>query len=139
MRSLILKDAHDLYEIRKTSFEDLWSEKEFVSMLLDESFFGFREDRGFILCRRVLDNIDIVTFCVDPKYRRKGIGKNLLLELLEFARKNKCEIFLEVSEKNHIARNLYISLGFDEISIRKNYYKFKDGMQNAVVMKYMCI
>ena len=124
MRSLILKDARDLSEIRKTSFEDFWSEREFISMLSDESFFGFREDRGFILCRRALDNIDIVTFCVDPQYRRGGIGKKLLSGLIRFARKNKCEIFLEVAEKNFPARNLYASLGFKQISIRKNYTNF---------------
>ncbi len=136
MRSLILEDARDLYEIRKTSFEDLWTEKEFISILSDDSFFGFREDHGFILCRKALDSVDIVTFCVDPKYRGKGIGRNLLLELIKFARENKCEIFLEVAEKNHTARSLYISSGFEEISVRKNYYKLKNGTQNAVVMKY---
>ncbi len=136
MRSLILEDARDLYEIRKTSFEDSWSEEEFVSMLFDKSFFGFRENHGFILCRKALDSIDIVTFCIDPKYRGRGIGKNLLSKLIKFAKENKCEIFLEVAEKNYIARNLYTSLGFREISLRKNYYKLKNGVQNAVVMKY---
>lgn len=136
MRKLVPEDAQDLYEIRKMSFEDLWSEEEFASMLSDESFFGFKEDRGFVLCRRVLDSIDVVTFCVDPKRRGKGIGKRLLAEVVKFARENSCEIFLEVAEKNHVARNLYTSVGFEKISIRKNYYKFKDGIQNAVVMKF---
>lgn len=136
MRKLVPEDTKDLYEIRKTSFEDLWSEEEFVSMLSDESFFGFRENYGFILCRRALDSIDIVTFCVDPKYRGQGIGKKLLAEIVKFARENNCEIFLEVAEKNVVARNMYDSFGFKEISVRKNYYKFKDGTQNAVVMKY---
>ena len=136
MRSLILDDAHDLYAIRKTSFEDLWTEKEFVSMLSDESFFGFREDHGFILCRKALDSIDIVTFCVDPQYRGKGIGKNLLSELINFAKENKCEIFLEVAEKNYIVRNLYSFFGFEKISVRKNYYRFKDDIQDAIVMKH---
>lgn len=136
MRNLILKDAHDLYEIRKASFESFWSEKEFVSMLSDESFFGFREDRGFILCRRALNYIDIVTFCVDPKYRRQGIGKKLLTGVVKFAQRNSCETFLEVAEKNVAARNLYVSFGFKEISVRKNYYKFKGKTQNALVMKH---
>ena len=136
MRSLILEDARDLYEIRKTSFEDLWTEKEFISMLSDESFFGFRENCGFILCRKVLDSIDIVTFCVDPRYRGRGVGGNLLSELIKFAKESKCEIFLEVAEKNYIARNLYTSFGFREISVRKNYYQLKNGAQDAVVMKY---
>lgn len=139
MRSLILDDARDLAKIRRTSFGDFWSEKEFISMLSDESFFGFRRKHGFILCRRALSDIDIVTFCVEPQHRREGIGRSLLSEVIKFAEENKCEIFLEVAEKNLVARKLYISFGFEEISERKNYYKFKDGEQNAVVMKYMPI
>ena len=136
MCNLILEDARDLAELRKTSFEDFWSEEEFVSLLSDESFFGFREDYGFILCRKASDCIDIVTFCVEPQHRGEGIGKNLLTEVINFAQKNQCEIFLEVAEKNYIARNLYESFGFKQISVRKNYYKFSDGIQDAVVMKY---
>ena len=134
MRSLILEDAQDLADIRKTSFEDVWSEEEFVSMLSDESFFGFREDHGFILCRRALDSIDIVTFCVDPPYRNRGIGKKLLQKVLNLAKEGLCKVFLEVAERNYAARNLYEALGFEKISVRKNYYKFSSGTQDAVVM-----
>ena len=136
MRSLVLEDALDLAEIRKTSFEDFWSEGEFVSMLSDKSFFGFREDYGFILCRRALDSIDIVTFCVSPPHRNKGVGKKLLLAVLNLANETQCKVFLEVAEKNLIARNLYESLGFKQISVRKNYYKFSSGSQDAVVMMW---
>ncbi len=134
MRSLILEDVQDLVEIRRISFEDFWSEKEFTSMLSDKSFFGFREDHGFILCRRTLDCIDIVTFCVTPSYRNKGIGKKLLLEVMNLAEETQSKVFLEVAEKNYTARSLYQSLGFKKISIRKNYYKFSDSFQDAIVM-----
>jgi len=134
MRSLTLDDAGDLAKIRKTSFADFWSEREFATMLSDESFFGFRDDHGFILCRKALDSIDIVTFCVTPSHRKKGVGKQLVQEVLDFAKANQCKIFLEVAEKNHVARNLYSSLGFEQISVRKNYYKFPDGPQDAIVM-----
>lgn len=135
MRSLILEDARDLAEIRKTSFEDFWSEEEFVSMLADESFFGFREDHGFILCRRAPDCIDIVTFCVIPSHRNRGVGKKLLSAVLNLANEAQCKVFLEVAEKNHIAIKLYEELGFERISMRKNYYRFSDGVQDAVVME----
>lgn len=136
MRSLVLEDARDLAEIRKTSFEDFWSEEEFVSMLSDKSFFGFREYQGFILCRRALDSIDIVTFCVSPPHRNKGTGKKLLQEVLNFAKATQCKVFLEVAEKNYVAIKLYKALGFKRISVRKNYYKFSSGLQDAVVMMW---
>lgn len=135
MRNLILDDAKDLEDMRKTSFEDFWSENEFRSMLKDKSFFGFIEDHGFILCRKALDCIDIVTFCVVPEYRQKGIGRQLLNKVIEFAEINKCQIFLEVAENNYSAQGLYRSVGFEEISTRKNYYKFATGFQNALVFR----
>ncbi len=135
LRPLTLEDAADLANIRKTSFEDFWSEDEFKQMLKDESYFGYREDNGFILCRKALDSIDIVTFCVVPEQRKKGTGRRLLNEVIKFASDDKCSIFLEVAEKNQAAKNLYLSAGFKEISVRKNYYKFSSGFQDALVMK----
>lgn len=35
---------------------------------------------------------------------------------------------LEVNENNLFAIKLYTSLGFETISIRKNYYNDKDGL-----------
>lgn len=136
MRKLILSDAKELAKIRRKSFHDFWSEKEFISMLSDETFFGFKDDHGFILCRKIFETIDIVTFCVDPQYRSQGTGKKLLSELIKFSKCNGAEIFLEVAEKNFIAIKLYESFGFEKISERKNYYNFPDGLQNAIVMKF---
>ena len=136
MNKITLNDVPNLTRIRKNCFPDFWDENEFISMLSDETFFGFCENHGFILCRKACDAIDIVTFCVEPEYRNRGIGKNLLLELINFAKENFLDIFLEVAEKNLPAIYLYESLGFKKISVRKNYYKFPDDVQDAIVMKY---
>ncbi|MCR4623513.1 MAG: GNAT family N-acetyltransferase [Alphaproteobacteria bacterium] len=73
-------------------------------------------------------------FCVAPKHRHKGEGRYLLSELIKLADRNKCKIFLEVADTNQIAQNLYLSLEFNPISIRKNYYKVADGYKDAIVM-----
>lgn len=136
MNKITVNDAPKLEKIRKTCFSDYWSEKSFIDMLSDKSFFGFSEEHGFILCRKAYDTMDIVTFCVESEYRNQGIGTNLLFAVINFAKENSSDIFLEVAEKNFPAIHLYKSLEFKKISIRKNYYKFSDGLQNAIVMKY---
>lgn len=71
----------------------------------------------------------------------KGLGNRLLKEsinllFLEKKYKNRNEIekqiILEVDENNYNAIKLYLKLGFEEISLRKNYY----GLNNhGIVMK----
>ena len=61
--------------------------------------------------------------------QRKGIGSKLLEYALEDIKKNKCTVVsLEVEEENTPAINLYLKHGFSKQSIRKNYYKDKDGI-----------
>ena len=44
-------------------------------------------------------------------------------------------VLLEVRESNKIARKFYQDNGFEEISTRKDYYKTKEGRENAVIMR----
>ncbi|MBD4685604.1 ribosomal-protein-alanine N-acetyltransferase, partial [Xanthomonas citri pv. citri] len=44
-------------------------------------------------------------------------------------------LWLEVRESNLAAQKLYDSLGFNEVTIRKNYYPTPSGeRENAIVM-----
>jgi ribosomal-protein-alanine N-acetyltransferase len=43
-------------------------------------------------------------------------------------------IYLEVRMSNHAAIQLYDKHGFNEMSIRKDYYRAKEGREDAVLM-----
>lgn len=76
---------------------------------------------------------DVLTLTVLPKYRRQGIGRAMLDQLITWAKLQQAPaIFLEVREGNVEASPLYESAGFEPISTRSNYYSL--GV-NAVVMK----
>lgn len=76
---------------------------------------------------------DVLTLTVAPAFRRRGIGRAMLRDLIEWSRDRRAPaIFLEVREGNEEASPLYLSEGFEEISRRSNYYSL--GV-NAVVMK----
>lgn len=76
---------------------------------------------------------DVLTLTVHPKYRRQGIGRALLDQLITWAKIRKAPaIFLEVREGNVEASPLYVSAGFEPISTRSNYYSL--GV-DAVIMK----
>ncbi len=79
------------------------------------------------------DVADIHTLTVLADYRRKGIGRELLKRLIDWARVKKAQaIMLEMRLGNNAARPLYESFGFLEISRRENYYG--PGL-TAVVMR----
>jgi len=76
---------------------------------------------------------DVLTLTVAPKYRRQGIGRAMLDQLITWAKLRKAPaIFLEVREGNVEASPLYKAAGFEPISTRANYYSL--GI-NAVIMK----
>jgi len=66
---------------------------------------------------------DIQTITVAPAARRHGLGRTLMLQLLNEARRRGAEeLFLEVRYDNEPAQTLYRDLGFRDIGLRKNYY-----------------
>jgi len=71
---------------------------------------------------------------VRPLFRRHGVARRLLQSLLE---EPLNIVFLEVRESNQAARYLYKSMGFQEVSVRRAYYRTPDGLpESAIVMKF---
>ena len=67
-----------------------------------------------------VDIVEIMNIVVKKSCRNQGIGKKLLEELINLARKTKLEIInLEVNSKNIPAINLYQSFGFKNIRDKK--------------------
>lgn len=59
--------------------------------------------------------INIHDFAVDPKFRRKGIGKEMMNAIVDYCKQNDlCKVTLEVRYDNPKAQNLYKQLGFVE-------------------------
>ncbi|VEI57108.1 ribosomal-protein-alanine N-acetyltransferase [Pasteurella multocida] len=91
---------------------------------------------AFAICQTVLDEATLFNIAVEPSQQGKGLGKMLLLDLIEKLKaRGIMTLWLEVRESNHIAKTLYEQLGFNEVDIRKNYYPTKDNKrENAIVM-----
>jgi ribosomal-protein-alanine acetyltransferase len=67
---------------------------------------------------------DIQTVTVAPRARRNGLARTMLLRLIDEARRRGVEeLFLEVRIDNEGARALYEQLGFEQVAVRKRYYK----------------
>jgi ribosomal-protein-alanine N-acetyltransferase len=64
---------------------------------------------------------EVHTIGVDPAYQGRGIGRRLLDELLRFA--DGGAVYLEVRTDNEAAIGLYTSVGFEQIGLRRRYYR----------------
>jgi tRNA threonylcarbamoyl adenosine modification protein YeaZ/ribosomal-protein-alanine acetyltransferase len=88
---------------------------------------------GYVGALFIDQNTDITTLTVHPEFRKKGIGRELLRRLIDWARTQRSKsVMLEMRIGNLEAEPLYLAFGFVEISRRSDYYG--PGL-NALVMR----
>jgi ribosomal-protein-alanine acetyltransferase len=80
----------------------------------------------------VADEAEIITVAVSPLCRRQGIARALMEHMLRLAADAHASVYLEVRASNTPARELYLSLGFAETGVRKNYYT--SPREDAILM-----
>lgn len=137
--SLTPNDLAAAYAIELRSHAFPWSEKTFASNQ-GERYFNLRLDvdgklAAFAVTQVILDEATLFNIAVDPAYQRQGLGKALLEHLIqELEKRDVFTLWLEVRASNVAARTLYESLGFNEATVRRNYYPAKEGREDAIVM-----
>lgn len=90
---------------------------------------------AFAITQVVLDEATLFNIAVDPDYQRQGLGRALLEHLIdELEKRGVATLWLEVRASNAAAIALYESLGFNEATIRRNYYPTTDGREDAIIM-----
>ena len=67
----------------------------------------------------------IVSIAVDPAYRRRGIGTELVEEVLK---RTKGTARVEVRESNEVAKKFYTQLGFTVQTVIPEYYSDEDAL-----------
>jgi ribosomal-protein-alanine N-acetyltransferase len=77
----------------------------------------------------------LLNLCVRRDLQGCGYGRLLALHMMGRAHaRGASALFLEVRPSNVVAGNLYESLGFNEIGLRKNYYPSHVGHEDARVL-----
>lgn len=139
IRPLNRGDIKQVVEIERVSFRDPWKEDAFYSELHNREISKFLviELNGKIVGYGgmwiVEDEAHLVNLAIHPDHRRCGLGRRLLMALFDMAKKRGVErITLEVRASNTAAQAFYKKFGFQEIAIRKGYYR--DTHEDAVVM-----
>lgn len=131
-------DIPEVQRIDRMCFSDAWTEAAYHDLFRYETnqYYIAAADNeicGFAGISISVDTADVMKIGICPEWRRQGIAQALLQELLVNAKIKKCrQVMLEVRESNHSARQLYLKNHFQELAVRKDYYK--NPVENAIVM-----
>ncbi|MEQ8605109.1 MAG: GNAT family N-acetyltransferase [Marivibrio sp.] len=91
---------------------------------------------GFVLARVVAREAEVLAIGVRPCARRRGVARRLMRAALRLAAPHADAFFLEAGRDNPAATALYLSLGFREVGLRRDYYRRADGARvDAAIMR----
>ncbi len=81
----------------------------------------------------MIDEAHITTIAVEPRYRGRGLGEALIIEMVKLSQVRGAErMTLEVRMSNRVAQNLYRKYGFFDHGVRPRYYS--DDLEDALIM-----
>ena len=113
-----------------------WSAQGYQELITAHLSYGFFEGdhlKGFMIAQVAHTQADIIYICVDPLWRNRGVGRELINQLEDIHHMK--EIFLEVNETNTEALKFYKALGFIPVGVRKGYYTVKGDTHDGIILK----
>ena len=135
-------DAGALGEVHARSFEAPWTGDEILRFAGDPGGLALvaepeaGEIAGFILCRLIAGEAEVLTLAVRTAARRRGVASALLGAAIDLTRITEASMFLEVAEDNLGAIALYAAAGFEPVGRRADYYARPGApAADAIVMR----
>ena len=137
VEKMTILDLEKIKQNLQTDFDEFWTPTILESELNNTNslYFVAKENEnilGFAGIWITPDTVELNNIVIKKDSRGKGYSKVLLEKLIEISKETSREIFtLEVSEENVVAINLYKKYGFENVGLRKKYYK---GKYDAILM-----
>ena len=142
LRAATADEAEVLAWTHALAFDDPWPALDLKALIDSRGAFALAAETpegdvaGFILCRSIAGEAEILTLAVDPAHRRLGVGAALTEAALGLAAATAGSMFLEVAADNQGAIALYETAGFEPVGRRVRYYARRSGEgADAIVMR----
>ena len=130
-------DLDIIYKIEQEIFNQPWTKDSIYNELnktrnkLNIIAEINRKVIGYFFSNYFGNEVHILNFVIDTPFQHRGLGKIFLNKIINQHLKD-ANVFLEVKRTNFPAVNLYLSFGFQEINIRKDYYSDgEDDIENV--------
>ena len=138
---MLESDLAQVVTIEDQTFPDPWPEFSFRQCLSHGFCCRVLEQKGIIQAYAIMairaDTGNILNLCVHPEHRQKNLGRTMLARLLQEARRAPTEaVFLEVRSSNQAALQLYRSMNFFQLGVRKDYYPTTQGREDALILAW---
>ena len=121
-------DAVALAEIARAGLPEPWSETAFAEEIEagEARAWVVRDPAGapvaYLMARRVLDEVEILSLAVAAAWRRRGLGRALVEHALA-AEGGWSSAHLEVRDDDAGAQAFYAGLGFRPVGRRPRFYR----------------
>ncbi len=138
IRRMTVDDVDGVAAVEAATFPTPWSQDAFASEMKNVAarYLVAEKDGkiiGFAGAWIILDESHITNIAVLREERGQGVGRRLTEGLLQYlSNLGAAYATLEVRKSNEIAQNLYVSLGFIKLGVRKRYYE--DNGEDALIM-----
>jgi tRNA threonylcarbamoyladenosine biosynthesis protein TsaB len=132
-----------LATLQQRCFDERWAAEAMTALLAQPGVAGTllvaadsQVPLGYGVVRSAAGEAEILTFGVDPRYRRAGHGRRILADMIGRARDAGAEmVFLEVAAANKAARTLYEAAGFAMVGRRPGYYRGPRGVDDGLTYR----
>lgn len=137
-RPMTRDDLEEVMAIERAAYRFPWSSGFFLQELQVACARSILAEVDGKVCAYVLfwllpGSIDVHNLAVAMEYRRGGIARLLMRQVVATARRQSMDrVTLEVRLSNEPAKKLYESLGFIPTGLRKGYYS--DDGEDALTM-----
>jgi len=140
IRPMRVPDVAEVVALERASYQFPWSEGIFRDCLrvgyVCRVMTVDRQVAAYGVMSLGAGEAHILNLCVGEAFRCRGVGKRLLTSLVERAvLAGMGEAFLEVRPSNTAAIRLYLSLGFEQVGMRRGYYQAVGGREDAAVLR----
>lgn len=140
IREMIETDLLEVTQIEKQATAFPWSLKHFEDCLkAGHQAWVMTDDEqnivSFTVVQKVVDELHLLNLCVLRQQQGQGLGTAMLNHVIQHAKQlASILIVLEVRRSNTKAQALYNKVGFNEMSVRRDYYPAEQGREDAILM-----
>jgi ribosomal-protein-alanine N-acetyltransferase len=140
IRPMTEADVAQVFAVERSSYQFPWSEGIFRDCLRVGYVCRVLATAGRVIGYGVMSvgagEAHVLNLCVADDYRCRGLGRRMLVYLLERgAAAGMSEAFLEVRPSNTAAIRLYQAIGFEQVGMRRGYYQAVGGREDAAVLR----
>jgi [ribosomal protein S18]-alanine N-acetyltransferase len=136
IRWMIRRDMPIVLAIEQASFNDPWTESDFVRCLRERNVIGMSIEVhgrivGFMLYALGKDYLSILNIAVHPEHRRQGLGQRMVAKLIGKLDGRRSTLSAMIVDENHLGQTFFRAIGFKAHRVHRTPYctKPNDGFE----------